>query len=876
MDMSLRISAKIVAVNWTAAALVLCSASAFETNGDLDLGFDAGKLTNGQVQAAVVQPDKKLVIAGGFGKVNNVMRINIARLDTTGAVDLTFNALAGTDGTISQLILQTDGKFLIVGGGTGAAGGGPFNTVNGVARNNIARLNGDGSLDASFDPGRLICADTAVAGGVAVNPGSVAQIVLQTDGKIVVVGQFAAIATGASTSTLRSCVARFNADGTFDASYNPGSGMTSVTAIPPSTSYAVRQSSGKIIIAGSFDHFDGTAVPGFVRLTTTGAYDATFNPGTGTDISTVSGLFAQTDDTIIVFGALNAFDGTLCHEMTRLLVDGAVDPNFKTDAFKNYDYQGIVEAVAQQPDGKLLVGGTFYSLNGSGVGALARLKTDGTRDTTFDATGTKAAGEVLCFAKRPTDDEYYIGGYFSAYGGDPRNNIALAKTDGTIDTAFLPSTGATDFNPEVFAVLTQPDGKILVGGLFSSVNGQPRYNLVRLLPSGAIDPGFGITFGMSRSVRAMTMQSTGKIIVVGSFFGVDGTPRGHIARLNADGTLDLTFNPGVGTDSIIYAVAVDASDNIYIGGAFATYDGTTRHNLAKLQPNGPLVATFDPGTGPAGNVPDVRAIAPPTATAGPVVGGFFTTYAGVTVNRIVRVDSSTAARDAAFTAATGTAFNSTVRALSLKSDGKYYVAGSFSAFNATSHPRVVRLNSDGSIDAGFIPSPTPNGTARALVQQNGKIDVAGSFTAPGNHVIRYQSTGSQDTSLNTGSGIAGADLAGLAVIAIPEVASLALQPDGKLLVGGIFSSYNGATRYCIARLTNNRLRITGIFPVSGHIRITGLGDPLTTYDLQGSPDLNPNDFLTIGTPATDSNGNWIFDDFNSPSYPLHFYRAAFQ
>jgi uncharacterized delta-60 repeat protein len=854
--------------------LISPSTRAFETNGDLDAGFNAGKLTNGQVLGAVVQPDKMLVIAGGFGKVNNVARRNIARLDTAGVLDPAFSGLLSMDGTIFQLVLQSDGKFLIVGGGASAGGGNTFSNVNGSDRFNLARLNADGSLDNTFDPARLISADGVISGGVAVNPGFVQSIVLQADGKIVVLGQFSAVATGATTSVSRSCVARFNSDGTFDATYNPGAGMASATGAP-FAQYGTRQSSGKIVITGGFDHFDGVPVAGFVRLSTTGAYDSTFNAGTAADISVVAGVFAQSDDKIVVFGLFTSFNGSPCNEMTRLLVDGGVDFGFNTGKFQSYDSVGLIETVAQQPDGKLLVGGTFYSIDGVSVGAATRLKSDGTRDNTFDTSGTKSAGEVLCFAKRTSDDEYYIGGYFSAYDGNVRNNITLVKTDGTVDNAFLPSTGATDFSPEVYAILAQPDGKIIVGGLFSSVNGQPYYNLVRLLPTGAIDSSFGTTFGASRSVRALATQSTGKIIAVGSFTAIDGISRGHIARLNTDGTVDLTFNPGAGTDNIIYAVAVDASDNIYVGGSFSTYDGTTRNNLAKIKPDGGLDTTFDPLAGTGGVTPDVRAIAPPTATAGPLIGGFFTTYAGATVNRIVRVDSTTAARDTAFTTATGTAFNSTVRALSLVTGGKYYVAGSFSAFNGTSHPRLARLNSDGSLDSAFTASPTAAGTARALLQQNGKVVVAGNILSPGNPLVRYQSTGPQDTSLSTGSGLAGDDLADVAVVG-PGIDALALQPDGKMLAGGIFSSYNGISHYGIVRLTNNHLQITGIFPFSGHIRITGLGDPNTIYNLQGSSDLNPIDFANIGTPTSDGTGHWTFDDLNSPSYLVHFYRAAFQ
>ncbi len=176
----------------------------------------------------VVQPDGKLVIAGGFAKVNGIARRNIARLNSDGSLDVTFDPAGSTDGSIAQVIRQpADGKFIIVGGATDAGGGTPFSTVNGTARNNIARLNANGSLDASFDPGALISADGVVSGGVATVPGFVAAAVLQSDGKIVAVGQFVGVANGATTSAPRSCIARFDSTGAFDSGYNPGAGLTS-------------------------------------------------------------------------------------------------------------------------------------------------------------------------------------------------------------------------------------------------------------------------------------------------------------------------------------------------------------------------------------------------------------------------------------------------------------------------------------------------------------------------------------------------------------------------------------------------------------------------------------------------------------------------
>ncbi len=626
-----------------------------------------------------------------------------------------------------------------------------------------------------------------------------------------------------------------------------------------------------MIVGGLFDHFDGNAVPGIVRLNTNGSYDATFSVGTGAgDPTLVFGIFVQTDDQIMLFGSFAAWNGFGRNSLLRLGVNGALDSGFApAHVFKDYNATAVVESCTQQPDGKYLVGGVFYSFGGNPVGSIIRLDNSGDQDPGFDVTGTKLAGQTFCFAKRTTDDEYFVGGYFSAYGPDGRNNLVLIKTDGTNDPALPLTTGVTDFAPQIYAVYPQSDGKIIVGGLFSSVNGQPRYNLVRLNADGSTDSSFLTINGASRSVRAFVRQSSGKLLVVGNFFAIDGVAKSCAARLNTDGSLDAVFDPGIGPSfNSLNAAAVDASDNVYIGGAFPSFNTFTCNNIVKLAPNGAVDTTFNPGVGANGTV---FAVTPPTASAGVVIGGLFTKYGGATANRIARLNTTTAALDTAFTTAGGTGFSGTVRALLLRSDNRYYAAGSFGAYNATARGRLARLNSDGSLDGTFA-NPGLIATARCLVEQNTKVDVGGTFVSPVNQLARFSSVGVIDSTLNTGTGLT---TSGLATAGVPELDALAVQADGKLLIGGLFSTYQGITRYSLARLTNTHLRITAIFPFSGHIRITGVGDPLTSYNLQASLNPNPLNFQTLNAVTTDGSGNWTFDDVNSPSFTVRFYRAAF-
>ena len=127
-----------------------------ETDGTLDSTFNSGKITNGLVLDSALQPDGKLIITGQFSEVHGVARSSIARLNLDGTLDLSFDPGAGSDVGFGPISVQPDGKIIVAGF---------FHTVNGVARAGIARLNSDGSLDLGYDPGSVISFDGTGGGG---------------------------------------------------------------------------------------------------------------------------------------------------------------------------------------------------------------------------------------------------------------------------------------------------------------------------------------------------------------------------------------------------------------------------------------------------------------------------------------------------------------------------------------------------------------------------------------------------------------------------------------------------------------------------------------------------------------------------------------
>ena len=189
--------------------------------------------------------------------------------------------------------------------------------------------------------------------------------------------------------------------------------------------------------------------------------------------------------------------------------------------------------------------------------------------------------------------------------------------DGSLDTSFDPGSGA---NSWVYELAIQPDGKILIGGNFTTYNGTGRNSIARLNADGSLDTTFDPGTGADNYVLGLAIQSDGKILIGGAFTTYNGTGRNSIARLNADGSLDTSFDPGAGANGFGYALAIQADGKILIGGDFTSYDGTGRNRIARLNADGSLDTSFDPGTG-ADNYPVALAIQPDGKI---LIGGGFT------------------------------------------------------------------------------------------------------------------------------------------------------------------------------------------------------------------------------------------------------------
>ena len=212
---------------------------------------------------------------------------------------------------------------------------------------------------------------------------------------------------------------------------------------------------------------------------------------------------------------------------------------------------------------------------------LARLNPDGTLDVGYNA-GAGVNGYVSSLIPL-SDGKALIGGSFTSVGGTNRNYIARVNPDGSVDASFDPGSG---FNGVVLGMAPQPDGKLVVGGQFSLCNGVSRAYLARLHANGSLDATFMPAGGFNGHVNRVVVQPDGKILAAGSFSTVNGVYRNYLARLNSDGSLDTSFDPGTGPNSPVNGLGLQPDGRVLIGGTFTVVNGVSGGYLARLETNG--------------------------------------------------------------------------------------------------------------------------------------------------------------------------------------------------------------------------------------------------------------------------------------------------
>lgn len=583
-------------------------------------------------------------------------------------------------------------------------------------------------------------------------------IVAQPDGKYLVGGNFSS-----GSGFTRNGIARFNVEGDLDTTFIPAvGGQISSISLQPD---------GKILIAGFGVGavVNGVNRNGVVRLNSDGSIDQTFWNGTGS--TGINFVAVQPDGRVLVSGLFSTINGIARDRFARLNSDASLDPTFLTQV------SGNARSAVFLPDGKLIVAGELNPR------AIARLNHDGSIDTSFTFTSTFRVNAL----KLQPDGKLLIGRFFNPFVDPTARGVVRLNTDDSVDKSFVADI-PDNFNPEVMSLEIQSDGKILVGGRFTRTSPTTtERGLYRLTSTGGIDGSFEPL--PECVITAIHVRPDGSIVVGGTRDGEDGAFRNLFFRLTSSGVRDPEFPASVGNAGDV-AVAKSTGGKYYIAGNFVEVNGMERKRIARLNGDGTIDQTFNP-IGTNGTVSDLAL----QSDGKVLIVGDFGVVNGISRLRMARLNADGSV-DEGFQVGEG--FDGPgVRDVVIQQDGKIIVAGQFNNYNGMPRPSIARLNADGSLDTAYNVTSSPTWSINTLAPlSNGQLLIGGNFQslngASIGRIALLNENGTTDTAFNLGGSGANGSIMGIA-----------LQSDGRIVIGGFFNSYNGVSRISLARILAN-------------------------------------------------------------------------
>jgi hypothetical protein len=635
----------------------------------------------------------------------------------------------------------------------------------------------------------------------------------------------------------------------------------------------VSDGTGGWFIGGEFTYVGGVARSGLAHINSDATLDMSWDPEPACDSSCPTlptGVPAEVDalavsgGELFVGGSFSSIGDQSVSDLAAVSTSGSgvVDASWAPDPSCAYADASCVNTLVVLGS-ELFVGGYFTAIGGQSLSNLAELSTSGTGAA--DATWDPDPNGVV-FSLVLSGSELFAGGGFTSIGGQSRSELAELSTQGSgaVDPTWNPNPNRPKMVPDEVNALTLSGSSLFVGGVFERIGGQPRNDLAELSTTGAgdADPNWNPAGISSPAVNALTV-SDGYLYVGGSFGLLGGVRQDDLARVSTTGTgaADASWDPNV--NGVVDAVAA-ASSSIYAGGEFTSAGALnvyTNGELVRLNPDGSLDQTWNPDVYGSIEALDV--------SGGQLyVAGLFNEAYQATES-IARISLATGQLDPNWKPDIGTDVRVDTLAISA---GDVYIGGD---------DLLDKLPTTGNGQPDPSWTPNPNGDVSALALSGPELYVGGDFTAvggqPRNGIAKLSTSGngSADPNWNPNLNLAyGYSLGPLAVagnsvylsgdFAAPnnlfQCGLVELSGDGT---GQADPSWNPAPNGCVyaSAVADNELYVAGSFSSIGGQARTGLAALSLTGTGDADPSWNPgvgpgfvDDIASVGSLATSGNG----------------------
>lgn len=570
-------------------------------NGQIDTSFKSGLGFNNTVLTAISLPDGGFLLGGLFTTYNGFLCNRLIKLNKFGQRDSTFNLpnlnnqvnsvlyhnnllyVAGsfsanaqqnknyflaldlngnpqnqitlnTTAAINQLVKITDSTFMIVGN---------FNFVNNLQYRQLAIIKSDYSIDTNFNT-------------KAAFNGNVNKVCVINNNRFLVLGSYSQYRNSITNNPLQ-------INGLAEPILN--SGLQAISS--GDVGDAIYHQEDKIVVGGLFAVSGFNTKNNFTAFKTNGELDINFNRMHGPN-GRVRSIQQTADNRFLIFGDFSTYNDLPYKILLMVNGNGQIDTSFRFTV----NYTGGINFAHLMPNGKILLGGGFFTADSPAYNNLIRLNNNGSLDTTLKAE--VSSNRAILTGSTDFNEKILIGGSFEFYQNNFVNNMARLFNDGGFDATF---SGTAIPSGPITKIIALPDGKWMVFGMFQFWAGSPRGYFTRLLNDGTVDTSFHIGTGANQIVNDVKVLPNGSMIIAGNFTEINGTSCFKIAKLNNNGQLDSNFNRTLAINGVINSVYIEPNKKIVIGGNFTFGSSKTIFHLMRLDSNGFIDENFNIGYG---------------------------------------------------------------------------------------------------------------------------------------------------------------------------------------------------------------------------------------------------------------------------------------